>query len=488
MSRTYSGLFIDGSWRASGSGCTTTAINPATEDTVGVVPEADRADALAAIAAARRAFDQGPWAGMSVRARTDMLLDMAAVMRRRREEIFELDVQETGRAQATGPLFVDTPIDRWVDLMERVVPGFPFVEAMPPLVEGKLGQGAVHRDPFGVVAVITPFNAPFMLALAKVGPALAAGCTVVLKPSPNTPLSAFLLAEIAEDVGLPAGVFNVVTGSPEVGEVLTSHPDVDMVSFTGSDTVGRLIQHQASGTLKKVVLELGGKSANILCDDADLDKVVPDVLRNFTANCGQGCGMLTRTLVHHSLHDALVSRLLDLLPKIRVGDPSDPATDLGPLISQVQRERVESLIQAGRDEGARVVFGGGRPAHLSAGFFLEPTLMVNVKNSMQVAQREFFGPVGVVIPFEDDDEAVRLANDSQYGLSGGVWSKDPVRAYRIAQRIRTGMVAVNGGSGRLNPHGPFGGYKSSGLGREWGRWGLEEYLQHKTIHWSVAAG
>jgi aldehyde dehydrogenase (NAD+) len=311
---------------------------------------------------------------------------------------------------------------------------------------------------------------------------------MVLKPAPTTPLEAFIIGEIAEEAGLPPGVLNIITGDIEAGEALTRHRDVDLISFTGSDVVGRKVYNQASDTLKKVVLELGGKSANIICEDATLEKVVPDVLMGMTIHSGQGCSLLTRTLVHESLHDELVAHLKGGLDYLTVGDPADPATTLGPLISAAQRAKVEELIRIGQNEGAQIAYGGGRPAHLDKGFFVEPTLFVDVDNSMQIAQREFFGPVGVVIPFKDEDEAIRLANDNDFGLGGGVWSADPVRAYRIAKRMRTGTVIVNGGGGGLSPHAAFGGYKQSGLGREWGEHGMSEFLQHKTISWGVAGG
>jgi aldehyde dehydrogenase (NAD+) len=489
MSYEWKSLYIGGEWVTPSSDEVTKPANPATEEILGVVPQGNADDAERAIAAARTAFDNGPWPLLPPRERVTVLRRMSAVMRRRRQEFFDVDLAETGRAAGSVPVFVDVPFDRWDDLIDRVVPAFEFVEPMPPFVSGgKVGQGAVHREPFGVASVITPFNAPLMLALAKIGPALAAGCTVILKPSPYTPISAFLLAEVAAEAGLPPGVLNVLPGDLDVSRLLTAHPGVDMVSFTGSDAVGRQILAQAAGTLKKVVLELGGKSGNIICEDANLAKVAPHVLQNFTGNAGQGCGMLTRTIVHASVYHELVDRLLVLLPSVKVGNPADSNVTMGPLISAAQRERVEALIGTGVAEGAEIAYGGKRPAHLDKGFYLEPTLMVNVQNSMQIAQREFFGPVGVVIPFNTDEEAIRIANDSEYGLAGSVWSADPARAYRIAQRIRTGSVAINGGGGRLNPHGPFGGYKSSGLGREWGRWGLEEFLQHKSISWPVGSG
>jgi aldehyde dehydrogenase (NAD+) len=487
--RQWDKLYVGGEWRAPASGGHTEVHNPATEEAVGRVPAVGVPDAESAVRAAREAFDHGPWPRLSFAERAAVLARMGRLMRERRDEVAGLERSNVGRTHAATPAFVDVPIDRWLDLVERVVPAFPFTEPMlPNIVGATVGQGTVHREPFGVVSAVSPFNAPWMLSLFKIGPALAAGCTATLMPSPLTPLSAFVLAEIAHEAGLPAGVLNVLTGSPEVGQVLTTHPSVDMVSFTGSDATGRRILAQAAPTMKKVVLELGGKSANIILDDADLDRAAADVLRNFTANAGQGCGMLTRTLVHASLHDALVERVTGLLAGVRVGDPADPATTVGPLISAAQRERVEKMIARGVEEGARIAAGGGRPAHLAKGHYLQPTLMTGVRNEMSIAQDEFFGPVMVVIPFTDDDQAVEIANDSRYGLSGGVWSGDVARAYAVAQRIRTGSVAVNGGGGRVTPHGPFGGYKGSGLGREWGRWGLEEYLQHKTITWPVAAG
>jgi aldehyde dehydrogenase (NAD+) len=339
-----------------------------------------------------------------------------------------------------------------------------------------------------VAGLISAYNFPFFLNLFKLAPALAAGCTTVLKPSPYTPLEALIIGEIADEAGLPPGVLNIVTGDVAAGEALTRHPMVDMVSFTGSDAVGRKVYTQGADTLKKVVLELGGKSANVILDDANLEKVVGDVIAGFTIHAGQGCSLLTRTIVHESLHDELVSRVKAGLDYVKVGDPGDPATAMGPLISAQQRAKVEELIRVGQQEGAHIAHGGGRPAHLDRGFFVEPTLFTGVGNAMQIAQKEFFGPVGIVIPFRTEDEAVRLANESQFGLGGGVWSGDPVRAYNIARQLRTGTVILNGGGGGLSPHAAFGGYKQSGLGREWGEHGLSEFLQTKSISWGVAAG
>jgi acyl-CoA reductase-like NAD-dependent aldehyde dehydrogenase len=294
-----------------------------------------------------------------------------------------------------------------------------------------------------------------------------------------------LIGDFADAAGLPRGVLNIVTGDAESGRELTTHPMVDLVSFTGSDTVGRTVYAQAAASLKKVVLELGGKSANIVRADGDLDGAVRSALSGITTHAGQGCSLLTRTLVHESVHDELVDRLSAALAAVRVGDPADAATTMGPLISEAQRDKVEKLIRVGEKEGARLVCGGGRPVGLDRGYFVEPTLFAAVDNDMTIARTEFFGPVGVVIPFRTDEEAVRLANDSPYGLAGAVWSADTVAAYDMASRIRAGGVTINGGSAGVNPRAAFGGYKQSGLGREWGEFGLDEYLQTKTVSWAA---
>jgi aldehyde dehydrogenase (NAD+) len=482
-------LFIDGEWVDSTGDEALDVVNPATEEVIGTVPQATPADVDRAVAAAREAFDEGPWPRMTPRERGAIMLRMGEAFGRRREQIVDLNVREAGSTRMLAEfLQVGIPIEHFIDMADRVLPRFDFEAAMLPYVGQGIGQGVIVREPYGVAGLISAYNFPFFLNLFKLAPALAAGCTTVLKPSPLTPLEAFVIGEVAQEAGLPPGVLNIVTGDIPAGEALTRHPGVDLVSFTGSDSVGRKVYGQGADTMKKVVLELGGKSANVILDDASLDKVVNDVIGGMTIHCGQGCSLLTRTIVHESLHDELVGRVKAALDYVKVGDPADPAVMMGPLISEQQRQKVEGLIRAGQAEGAQIAYGGGRPAGLDKGFFVEPTLFVNVTNSMQIAQREFFGPVGVIIPFSTDEEAVRLANASDFGLGGGVWSGNPVRAYGIARQLRTGTVTVNGGGGGLSPHAAFGGYKRSGLGREWGEHGLSEFLQTKSITWGVAAG
>lgn len=481
------GLFIDGAWTDGEGDETLQVLNPATEQTIAEVPQATPADVDAAVSAARRAFDEGPWPSMRPAERARILAAMADELDRRRADLVELNITEAGSTRMLAEILqVGTPIDHFRDMADRVLPRFAFEQPVPPVYGNGIGQGVVVREPYGVAALITAFNFPFLLNLAKLGPALAAGCTAVLKSSPYTPLEALVLGEVAEAAGLPPGTLNIVTGDVAAGETLTRHPGVDIVSFTGSDAVGRKVYGQGAESIKKVVLELGGKSANIILEDTDLDKVLESVLGGFITHAGQGCALQTRILVHRSLHDDLVARIVGVLGFIPVGDPADPATMVGPLIRDVQRARVEAMIAVGVDEGAEIAYGGGRPAHLERGYFVEPTLFVGVDNGMRIAQEEFFGPVAVVIPFSDDDEAVRIANDSRYGLSGGVWSADPLRAAAVARRLRTGMVVINGGGGGLNPAAPFGGYKQSGIGREFGEYGLAEYLQHKTLQWPTS--
>ena len=353
-------LYIDGTWQDSEGDAVLTVLNPATEEVIGAVPDGTAGDVNRAVAAARRAFDEGPWPNFSPRERAAVLLRMADAMERRAGELKELAVREAGSTRALADtLQVNIPLLHFRDMAERVLPQFPFEKPMPPTVGATLAQGVVRREPYGVAALISAYNFPLFLNILKLAPALAAGCTVVLKPAPTTPLEAFVLGEMADEAGLPPGVLNIVTGDAAAGQALTTHPGVDIVSFTGSDAVGRLVYAQAAPSLKKVVLELGGKSANIITADADLGRVVQTVMFAMTTHAGQGCSLLTRTLVHRSRLDELVSLVKAALDKVKVGNPADPDVTMGPLISAAQREKVEGLIRTGQAEGAQIAYGGG---------------------------------------------------------------------------------------------------------------------------------
>ncbi|MFQ6396243.1 aldehyde dehydrogenase family protein [Nocardia sp. KC 131] len=481
-------LYIDGHWSDGESDTRVFVHNPATEERIAEIPQATLTDVRRAIEAARRAFDEGPWPRMKPAERAKVLLRMAEEMERRLPELAAVNMAEAGSVRGLAEtLQTRLPVSHLRDMAERVMPAFAWERPMEPTIASGMGvfQGQFRREAFGVCALISAYNFPFFLSMMKLIPALAAGCTVVLKPAPTTPLEVLLIGDFADAAGLPSGVLNIVTGDIETGQELTTNPMVDLVSFTGSDTVGRMVYTQAAATMKKVILELGGKSASIVRADGDLDGAVRSAVVGITTHAGQGCSLLTRTIVHESVHDDLVERIRRGLAAVRVGDPADASTTMGPLISAAQRDKVEKLIRTGEEEGARIVIGGGRPTGLDRGYFLEPTLFTDVDNSMTIAQTEFFGPVGVVIPFRTDDEAVRIANDSPYGLAGAVWSADTATAHNIATQIRTGGVTINGGSAGVNPRTAFGGYKQSGLGREWGEFGLDEYLQTKAITWAA---
>jgi aldehyde dehydrogenase (NAD+) len=488
-------LFIDGAWTEGSGSAALPVINPATEEAIGLVPQGSVDDVRAAIRAARTAFDEGAWGRSTPKDRGAVLARMADIIERRFDELVELNIAEAGTTrQLARALQIGAPLEAIRDYADRVLPQYQFDTPMMPYVGSNglagIGQGVVQREAIGVAALITPYNFPFFLNIFKLAPALAAGCTVVLKPSPDTPLEALILGEIAEEAGLPPGVLNIVTGDVDASTELTRHAGVDMVSFTGSNMVGRRVHQQAGDTLKRVVLELGGKSANVILDDADVDKAIPGIFMNFTMHAGQGCALLTRCVVHRSLIDHVAAAIKGVLDQVVVGNPSDDSVSMGPLITAHQRDRVEDLIRTGVREGGQIAYGGSRPAGLDKGFFLEPTVFVGVDNSMTICRQEVFGPVGVLLPFDSDDEAVAIANDSDFGLGGGVWSRDPVRAYDIARRMRTGNVNINtaAAGGGLSPWAPFGGYKHSGLGREWGAAGMEEYLETKSITWPVGNG
>jgi aldehyde dehydrogenase (NAD+) len=455
----------------------TEVLNPATEEVIGVVPVGTAADAEAAVASARHAFDE--WAGLDPVARCARLRPFLDALRSRGRELATLVVAETG---AIGPLAKRLHVDTALDHFEW------FLDAgSRPAVEERDGPTKlVVREPVGVVGAITPFNFPFFLNIEKIAPALVAGNTVVLKPSPLTPLEALVIADVADEVGLPRGVLSVVTGGLDVGRVLTTDPRVDLVTFTGSDAVGAQVMAQAAPTLKRVLLELGGKSALIVRPDADLDGATLFGLSQLIVQAGQGCALCTRHLIHASIVDEYVERLVALAEAVVVGDPAQRGVGMGPLIRPAQVERVNGLVQTAVTGGAGVACGGRRPPHVDRGFFYEPTVLTGVTNDATVARREVFGPVAVVIPFTDDDDAVRMANDSDYGLGGAVWSDDTEAALAIALRVRTGYLTVNGGGGAMHPALPFGGYKRSGVGRELGVEGLDAYTELKSIDLRVA--
>ena len=484
-------LYINGRWEPAGGG-TEPILNPATEALIGHAPVGDAGATELAIEAARDAFDLGPWPRMTMTERIAMIGRMHAALVARREQIAQLIIAEVGCAQGiTYPMQVDAPLTHMVSAMHyaaRSEDVYVPVEATPNMFNPQgpmmLGGGVTIREPVGVVAGITGYNFPFLLNLAKITPALLAGNTLVLKPSQFTPYSALLFGEIADEIGLPKGVLNIVTGGPAVGALLGSDPRVDMVTFTGSETVGIAIMQQAAPTLKRVHLELGGKSAMIVRADADIQAAATMAVAGLSVNCGQGCALLTRFLVHNSIRPQFIATAKAVAAHWKIGNPADPTVMMGPLIREAQRAKVERLIQGGRDQGAALVFGGGRPQGLDTGFFADITVFDNVDNKMEIAQEEAFGPVGVTIGFDTDEEAVRIANDSRYGLNGAVMTADAAKGFEIARQIRTGSIMLNGGSGKMS-YAPIGGYKRSGIGREYGPDWLREYQQEKTILYPV---
>ena len=464
-------LYIDGTWVASTGSGTIEVINPTTEEVMGRIPDGTPEDVDRAVRAARAAFDA--WSQTDKEERAKYLQKITEGLQARMMEVANLISQEVGMPSNLSMMIQAGLPTVTFGSMGQILDTFPFEE--------QIGNSLVVREPVGVVGCITPWNYPLHQIAAKVAPALAAGCTVVLKPSEVAPLNAFVLAEIIDEAGLPAGVFNLVTGTgPVVGEALAAHPEVDMISFTGSTRAGKRVSEVASATVKRVALELGGKSPNVILDDADLDAAIPDGVSMCYLNSGQTCTALTRMLVPRSKLAEIEQRAVAVAESFTPGDPFAEGTRLGPLVSRAQLERVRSYIQKGIDEGAKLLTGGVEaPEGLEKGYFVRPTVFSEVDPGSTIAQEEIFGPVLSIIPYDTEDEAIRVANQTIYGLAGAVWSKDPERAKKVARRIRSGQVQVNQGS--FNPLAPFGGYKQSGHGRELGKYGLEEFLEVKSL-------
>jgi aldehyde dehydrogenase (NAD+) len=465
-------LFIGGAWVAPSARQTIEVHNAGSGEVMGRVPLADEKDVDRAVAAARAALQD--WSQTAKETRAEYLEHISAGLKARSDELARLIAQEVGMPlKLSSRIQAGLPIANFANY-SKLLKDFQFEE--------RVGNSLVVREPVGVVGAITPWNYPLHQITLKVAPALAAGCTVVLKPSEVAPFNAFVLAEVIEAAGLPKGVFNLVTGTgQQAGEALVRHPGVDMISFTGSTRAGKRISELAAQQVKRLALELGGKSASVILEDADLATAVKSTVNGCYLNSGQTCTALTRMLVPHSKYPEAAKLASEIAKGFTVGDPLAETTRLGPLSSKAQLERVRGYIKKGMDEGAELIAGGAEPPEgaPAGGYYVKPTVFGNVNNSMAIAQEEIFGPVLAIIPYKDEEEAIRIANDSPYGLAGAVWSKDEARAQRVARRIRAGQIDVNGGAFNMNA--PFGGFKQSGHGREAGVYGLEEFLEYKSL-------
>lgn len=476
MAISYDRLFIGGSWVDPSGNEWIDVHSPYDGSLTGTVPLAAGADVDRAVAAAREAFDRGPWPRCAPVERQAVLTKFADLYAARAQEFAALVTRENG-----SPVRFTSMIGAVVDMQSRAylaaAADFEWEARRPAFPQGEV---LCRRVPVGVVAAIIPWNAPHQSALVKLFPALLAGCAVILKVAPETAIDGQLLADLFVEAGLPAGVLSIVAADREVSEYLVGHAGVDKIAFTGSTAAGRRIAAVAGGQLKRVSLELGGKSAAILLPDADEDAVIAEICGGSLANTGQTCVAQTRILVQRDRHDAFVAKLAEKVAAMVIGDPSDPATEIGPLVSERQRARVAGYIDIGIAEGASVATGGpGLPDGIARGAFVRPTIFANVDNGMRIAQEEIFGPVLCVIPYDGIEDAIRMANDSAYGLAGGVWSAQVAEALRVARRLQTGSVSVNGGFAGFAA--PFGGFKQSGIGREFGAEGIAQYTEYQSI-------
>jgi phenylacetaldehyde dehydrogenase len=484
VTRDETQLLIGGKWVEAGNG-TYSITNPATETLVGEAPDASVGDAADAAAAARQAFPA--WAATPVEERLALLKAAAAAIRAKNEDLVPLVIAETGATASVGsrmqvPISADR-FDRYArdirHVQESMLP--PVATAATPLAPGGLISALAYRQPVGVVAAIASYNFPLTNMAGKVAPALAMGNTVVIKPAPQDPLAVIELARVLDEVGFPPGVVNLITSEgPEPASALTSSPDVDMVSFTGSTAVGQRISAAGAPTMKRLLMELGGKGAAVVFEDADIKGAITAIGSTWAFHSGQICTAPTRAVVHRSIFDQVVDSLAKFAGVLRVGDPTEPETVVGPLISAAQRQRVLDYIASGRQQG-EVVAGGGCPQHLDTGYYVEPTLITG-SNDMTAAREEIFGPVVVAIPFDDEEEGIAIANDSEFGLYDYVFSGDTSRAFRVAKLLRAGHVGIN--TAQRNMDAPFGGFKMSGIGRDGGDYGLEAYSEMQSIIWS----
>ncbi|MEO0032248.1 MAG: hypothetical protein RIS94_2006 [Pseudomonadota bacterium] len=476
MAQVRDSFFIGNAWVRPSTGRSFTLINASTEEVIGTVPEAGTADVDAAVAAARAALRSGPWAGASPEERADIMDRFVAALAARGE-----DIARAVSAQNGMPLAVSSQLEgQFAVGVVQYYAGLARTLGQPDVRPSQMGRETlVERSPVGVVAAIVPWNFPVTLALNKIAPAMAAGCTVVIKPSPGTVLDSYIIAEAALEAGVPAGVLNWVAADRDVGAYLVSHPAVDKVAFTGSTGAGRAIARTCGELLRPVTLELGGKSAAVLLEDADIGAFLQGVPFACMLNSGQACFNGTRILAPRSRYGEVVDALAGFVSALTIGDALDPATHVGPMASSAHRDRVEGYIAIGKDE-ARLVAGGGRPKGTNRGWFVEPTVFADVDNADRIAREEIFGPVLAVIPYDGEDDAVRIANDSDFGLGGSVWSADSAHALAVARKVESGTVGVNGYMPSIGA--PFGGIKASGLGREFGPEAIGSYQQVKSLY------